>query len=98
MLRRILHFLFAVRPAPVPPPVHRAAAPRAPRPERTSREALAEAEARMKRLSPEKAQLIRGARLVHRVKQDALAELDPREVERLRRLAAKAFGGGGRNE
>lgn len=70
---------------PQPPPPAR---------ERTPAEALAEAEERMKRLPPEKAQLVRAARLIHKVRQTALSESDR---ERLRGLAEKAFREPGRS-
>ena len=67
-----------------------------PPPERGPAEALAEAEARMQRLPPEKAQLIRSAMAVHRVRQSALAELSDDEMTKLRQVAEKALLGGGR--
>jgi len=66
-----------------------------PPPERDAATALAEAEARMRRLPPEKAQLIRSALLVHRARQSALAELSDDERARLRQVAHKALLGGG---
>ena len=86
--------------------LHRRSAPRVltrrhvvsvPPPERSPAEALAEAEARMQRLPPEKAQLIRSAMAVHRgVRQSALAELSDDEMDKLRQVAEKALLGGGR--
>ena len=64
--------------------------------ERSPAQALAEAEARMQRLPPEKAQLIRTAMAVHRVSQSVLAELSDDELARLRQVAEKALLGGGR--
>ena len=64
--------------------------------ERSPAEALAEAEARMQRLPPEKAQLIRSAMAVHRARQSALAELSEDEMSKLRQVAEKALLGGGR--
>ncbi|CAA7624944.1 hypothetical protein [Magnetospirillum sp. SS-4] len=66
-----------------------------PPPERDAATALAEAEARMRRLPPEKAQLIRSALLVHRARQSALGELSDDERARLRQVAQKALLGGG---
>jgi hypothetical protein len=57
--------------------------------------ALAEAEERMKRLPPEKAQLIRSAMMVHRARQSVLAELSDEEREKLNKVALKALLGGG---
>lgn len=99
MLRRLLHFLFLDRKArealkrkpaaPVRP--HRARPPERPRDPAT---ALAEAEERMKRLPPEKAQLIRSALLVQKATRDAaLSELSEEEVQRLAEVARKAFLG-----
>ncbi|OAN54135.1 hypothetical protein A6A04_12915 [Paramagnetospirillum marisnigri] len=67
-----------------------------PPPERDIRTALAEAEDRMRRLPPEKAQLIRSALLVRRASQSALAQLSEDEVDKLRQVAEKAMLGGGR--
>ena len=67
-----------------------------PPPERSPAEALAEAEARMQRLPPEKAQLIRSAMAVHRARQSALADLSDDEMAKLRQVAEKALLGGGR--
>ncbi|TAN57132.1 MAG: hypothetical protein EPN20_17580 [Magnetospirillum sp.] len=67
-----------------------------PPPERGPAEALAEAEARMQRLPPEKAQLVRAAMAVHRVSQAALADLSDDELSKLRQVAEKALLGGGR--
>ena len=64
-------------------------------PERSPAQALAEAEARMQRMPPEKAQLIRGAMAVHRLRQSALAELSDDELSKLRRVAEKTLLGGG---
>jgi hypothetical protein len=70
----------AARPAQVPPPRERGPA-----------EALAEAEERMKRLPPEKAQLIRSALLVHRARQGVLGELSDDERAKLEQVARKAL-------
>lgn len=78
------------RPAPVA-----AVRPQAKPKERTPATALAEAEERMKRLPPEKAQLIRSAMLVHRARQGVLAELSDEEREKLNKVALKALLGGG---
>jgi hypothetical protein len=67
-----------------------------PPPERDAATALAEAEERMRRLPPEKAQLIRSALLVHRARQSVLAELSDDERDRLQDVARKALLGGGR--
>jgi hypothetical protein len=80
------------RPAPVK--VVRRTVAAAPR-ERTPGEALAEAEERMKRLPPEKAQLIRSALLVHRARQSVLGELSDDERAKLQQVAQKALLGGG---
>jgi hypothetical protein len=63
--------------------------------ERDPLTALAEAEERMKRLPPEKAQLIRSAMLVHRARQSVLADLSDEEREKLNQVALKALLGGG---
>lgn len=63
--------------------------------ERSPAEALAEAEERMKRLPPEKAQLIRSALLVHRARQSVLGELSDEERDKLRKVAQKALLGQG---
>jgi hypothetical protein len=81
------------RPAPVVGRARRVAM--APPPERSPAEALAEAEERMKRLPPEKAQLIRSALLVHRARQSVLAELSDEERDKLQQVARKALLGGG---
>lgn len=73
------------------PAVRAASSPR----ERSPAEALAEAEERMKRLPPEKAQLIRSALLVHRARQGVLAELSDEERAKLEQVARKALLGGG---
>lgn len=97
MLRRLLRLLFpdrGVRRTPVvlAAPVRRAVPP--PPAERTPAQALAEAEARMARLPPEKAQAIRMARLVHRVTRDAaMADLSDDQRRRLTALARRRFGG-----
>lgn len=70
--------------APPPPPQ---------KAERTSAQALAEAEERMARLPPEKAQMVRVAMAVHRASQAALDELDDEQREKLKALASKAFLG-----
>jgi hypothetical protein len=70
----------------------RAAAPAAP-PERSPAEALAEAEARMVRLPPEKAQLIRTAMVIHRAQQQALADLPADQRRRLEQMARRALLG-----
>ncbi len=79
-----------------PPVVARRHVVRVPPEERGPAEALAEAEVRMQRLPPEKAQLIRSAMAVHRVSQSALAELSDDELSKLRQVAEKALLGGGR--
>lgn len=79
---------------PVPALAMRQAVASAPR-ERTPAEALAEAEERMKRLPPEKAQLIRSALLVHRARQSVLGELSDEERAKLQQVAHKALLGGG---
>lgn len=79
-----------VRPATAVPP-RPAAAPR----ERTPAEALAQAEERMKRLPPEKAQLIRSALLIHRARQGVLGELSDDERAKLEQVARKTLLGGG---
>ena len=68
----------------------------APPSERSPSQALAEAEARMARMPPEKAQLIRSAMAVHRLRQSALAELSDDELSKLRQVAEKALLGEGR--
>ncbi len=65
-------------------------------PERDVHTALAEAEDRMRRLPPKKAQLIRSAMAVHRASQSALAELSDEEMAKLRHVAKKALLGDGR--
>ncbi|MBI5163681.1 MAG: hypothetical protein HY985_07245 [Magnetospirillum sp.] len=60
--------------------------------ERDAATAIAEAEARMLKMPPEKAQLIRTARLIHRAQQSTLAELDDAQRQRLTEVAAQAFG------
>ncbi len=67
-----------------------------PPPVRDVHAALAEAEERMRRLPPEKAQLIRNAMAVRRASQSALAELSDEEMDKLRGVAEKALLGGGR--
>jgi hypothetical protein len=81
------------RPAPKAGPCPKAAAAK-PR-ERDPLTALAEAEERMKRLPPEKAQLIRSAMLVRRARQSVLAELSDEERAKLEQVALKALLGGG---
>ncbi|KIL97547.1 hypothetical protein CCC_00608 [Paramagnetospirillum magnetotacticum MS-1] len=61
--------------------------------ERDPATALAEAEERMKRLPPEKAQLIRSAMLVHRARQSVLANLSDEERAKLNQVALKALLG-----
>ncbi|MBI3443849.1 MAG: hypothetical protein HY055_00390 [Magnetospirillum sp.] len=82
-----------------PPPreaaVRRAAKPVPPPKERDPATALAEAEERMRRMPPEKAQLIRSAMLVHRARQSVLAELSDEERAKLEEVARKALLGGG---
>lgn len=86
-------------------PAMRAAAPARPEgksppakeKERDPATALAEAEERMKRLPPEKAQLIRTARLIHRARQSALGELSDEDRRKLQEIAEKAFLGPGRS-
>jgi hypothetical protein len=64
---------------------------------RDSATALAEAEARMAALPPEKAQLIRNALLVHRAtREQALAELSDEDRAKLQGIAMKALLGGGK--
>lgn len=95
----LLKFLFLdkrARRALEAPPA--AAAPRrraepGPARERTPAEALAEAEERMRRLPPEKAQLVRSAMTVHRLRQGALDELSPDDRRKLAEAAEKAFFG-----
>jgi len=83
------------RLAPSSPPCrHEVSVP--PADGRSPAEALAEAEARMRRLPPEKAQLIRSAMAVHRAAQSALAGLSDDELSRLRQVAERALLGGGR--
>ena len=80
------------------PPPRAASRPRACAPEPKERDpatALAEAEERMKRLPPEKAQLIRSAMLVHRARQSVLADLSDDERAKLEQVALKALLGGG---
>lgn len=72
-------------PQPAPPPPK----------ERDPATALAEAEARMRLMPPEKAQLIRSAMLVHRARQSVLAELSDEERAKLEAVARKALLGGG---
>jgi hypothetical protein len=100
VFRRLLRALFldrraraALQPAAVVrrKPQHREEAP--PPRERTPAEALAEAEERMARLPPEKAQLIRSARLLHRVRQGVLDDLDDDQRKKLGDMAKKMFGG-----
>ncbi|WP_043745451.1 hypothetical protein [Paramagnetospirillum magneticum] len=81
------------RPAPKAAARPNPGAPRAR--ERDPATALAEAEERMKRLPPEKAQLIRSAMLVHRARQSVLAELSDEERDKLEQVARKALLGGG---
>ena len=83
------------RPASVAP-LRRRLASSAPPPERSPAQALAEAEARMQRMPPEKAQLIRSAMAVHRLRQSALAELSDEDLSKLRQVAEKALLGEGR--
>ena len=82
-------------PAAVSPPRRSAAPPPPPPPERDVATALAEAEERMRRLPPEKAQLIRSALLVHRARQSVLGELSDDERAKLRHVALRALTGGG---
>ncbi|MGE5504941.1 MAG: hypothetical protein ACM31L_11005 [Actinomycetota bacterium] len=97
MLRRLFRLLFPDRrarrtavPAAAPAPVRRAPPP--PR-ERTPAQALAEAEERMARLPPEKAQLIRTALLVQKATRDAaMAELTDEQRQQLATLAKRTFG------
>ncbi len=81
------------RPAPVDSACPKVAGPK--KRERDPATALAEAEERMKRLPPEKAQLIRSAMLVHRARQSVLAELSDDERAKLEQVARKALLGGG---
>ncbi len=79
------------RRAPQPqPPV---TAPR--QPERDVHAALAEAEERMRRLPPAKAQLIREAMALRRASQSALSQISDEELDKLRRVAEKALLGRG---
>ncbi|RAU22040.1 hypothetical protein CU669_10115 [Paramagnetospirillum kuznetsovii] len=80
-------------PLPPRPRLHVVTVP--PR-ERDVHAALAEAEERMRRLPPEKAQLIRTAMAVRRASQSALAHLSDDEMDKLRSVAEKALLGGGR--
>ncbi|WP_096703849.1 hypothetical protein [Magnetospirillum sp. 15-1] len=80
------------------PPPRAALRPQASAPEPKERDpatALAEAEERMQRLPPEKAQLIRSAMLVHRARQSVLADLSDDERAKLEQVARKALLGGG---
>lgn len=87
----------ALRGRSAPPvAVRRRPAVAAPPPERSPGQALAEAEARMARMPPEKAQLIRSAMAVHRLRQSALAELSDEDLSKLRQVAEKALLGEGR--
>ena len=81
--------------AAAPPPVRRPPAARPAPKERDPATALAEAEARMARMPPEKAQLIRSAMAVHRARQSVLAELSDEERAKLEAVARKALLGGG---
>jgi hypothetical protein len=98
MLRRLLRYLFLDKrarqsldvPVAVPKRRMRVAAPK---PERTPADALADAEKRMQRLPPEKAQLIRTAMAVHRAGQASLAGLSDEDHKRLQQVAEKAFLG-----
>jgi hypothetical protein len=102
MMRRLFQFLFLDRKArdalkAKPVPVASSRRPPPPRRERDPATALAEAEERMKRLPPEKAQLIRSALLVQKATRDAaLSELSEEEVQRLSEIARKTFLGPGR--
>lgn len=94
---RLLRYLFldkrarrALEPAPAAPPRRPDPPPARPR---TPAEALAEAEERMKRLPPEKAQLVRSAMMVHRLRQGALDALSPDDRRKLAEAAEKAFFG-----
>ncbi len=69
------------RPAPAAPP------------ERSPAQALAEAAERMRRLPPEKAQLIRTAMVIHRARQPVLAGLPEAQRRRLERMARRALLG-----
>lgn len=100
---RLLKYLFLDKRArtslekpAIKPVVRRAAAtpPSPPPRERDPATALAEAEARMKRLPPEKAQLVRTARLIHRASQSALGNLSDEERTKLQNIAENAFLGG----
>jgi len=75
--------------------VRRAVIVSTPAPERSVATALAEAEDRMQRMPPEKAQLIRAAMLVHRARQSVLADLSDEERTKLERTARKAMLGEG---
>ncbi|CAA7616202.1 conserved hypothetical protein [Candidatus Terasakiella magnetica] len=84
----------ALNPKPPPAPVCRPRAAPPPVRERDPATALAEAEARMQRLPPEKAQLIRSAMAVHRVRQSVLADLSDEERAKLKEMAEQALLGG----
>jgi hypothetical protein len=88
--------LLGVRPAAKIKPATRVRlpAPAAAPQERDVATALAEAEERMKRLPPEKAQLIRSAMLVRKAaSQSVLSQLDDHELDKLRKVAEKALLG-----
>ena len=97
MLHQLFRLLFpdrrARRPTTVPAATPVNCAVEEP-PRRTPEQALAEAAVRMARLPPEKAQLIRTARLVHRVTRDAaMAELTDEQRQHLAALAKRTLGG-----
>ncbi|MGE5547138.1 MAG: hypothetical protein ACM33T_09585 [Solirubrobacterales bacterium] len=101
MLRALLKFLFLDKQArrslePRAAPARRARPTERrpePPPERTPAQALAEAEERMVRLPPEKAQLVRAALLVQRARQSVLADLTDEERDRLAELARTTLTG-----
>jgi hypothetical protein len=97
MLRRLFRLLFLDRRArrTVQAPAAQGPACQQVKPQqRTPQQALAEAEERMARLPPEKAQLIRTALLVQKATRDAaMAELSDEQRAQLAALAKRTFGG-----
>lgn len=82
------------RPRQTATPAVRAEPPQ-PR-ERTAADAIAEAEERMKRLPPDRAQLIRQAMAIHRAtRESTFANVSDEDRAKLQRIAEKAFLGGG---
>jgi hypothetical protein len=80
---------------PAPHPAVRAEPPPPPR-ERTAADAIADAEERMKRLPPDRAQLIRQAMAIHRAtRETTFANLSDEERAKLQHIAEKTFLGGG---